>query len=92
MEIKPKARTQRSMSEPDLSKSDIDDKGDMYIHCLTSTPACVNLHACPEFTTPEQNREKRSMSPITRSAQRMCKAMQVTCSVIKFSETRVVTV
>jgi hypothetical protein len=39
--------------------------------CVTSTPACVALH----FTPDEQDR--KSMSPITRSTQRMTRAMQV---------------
>lgn len=82
-ENKAKVRRERSLSEPDLSRNhdsgddDDDDEEDVYVHCLTSTPACVNLHACSDvlFTPEEQGR--RSMSPITRSTQRMCKAMQV---------------
>lgn len=75
---KAKVRRERSLSEPDLSRNDgSSDDEDVYVHCLTSTPACVNLHACTDvlFTPEEQGR--RSMSPITRSTQRMCKAMQV---------------
>lgn len=75
-ENKPKARTKRSISEPDLSNNDTEDD-DVFVHCLTSTPACVNLHACPEVLFTPEERGRRSMSPITRSTQRMCKAMQV---------------
>lgn len=41
---------------------------------LTSTPACL-LSRASEVFTPEEHR--KSMSPITRSAQRMSRAMQV---------------
>lgn len=71
-----KIRTKRSISEPDLSKNNSEDE-ESYVHCLTSTPACVKLHACPDVLFTPEERGNRSMSPITRSAQRMCKAMQV---------------
>ncbi|XP_063913007.1 rho GTPase-activating protein 19 isoform X1 [Zophobas morio] len=40
--------------------------------CVTSTPACVTLHFTPD------ERDRKSMSPITRSTQRMPRAMQET--------------
>ncbi|XP_008198135.1 rho GTPase-activating protein 19 isoform X2 [Tribolium castaneum] len=39
---------------------------------ITSTPACVALHFTPD------DQERKSMSPITRSTQRMTRAMQET--------------
>lgn len=72
--LKPGVRSKRSFSEPDLSRDDFEEE---YEGCVTSTPACAPLNLCAEAVfTPEQ-KGRKSMSPITRSAQRMCKAMQV---------------
>ncbi|KAG5885773.1 hypothetical protein JTB14_031209 [Gonioctena quinquepunctata] len=67
--------SKRSRSEPDLSITGDDSGQNVY---LTSTPACLPMRACPDivFTPEEQNR--KSMSPITRSTQRMTRAMQET--------------
>ncbi|CAH0553934.1 unnamed protein product [Brassicogethes aeneus] len=66
-------RDARSKSESDL---DFDEQ--FTGKYLTSTPACLSLRACPDllFTPEEQGR--KSMSPITRSTQRMTRAMQET--------------
>lgn len=71
----------RSFSESDLS---MDETKNVYVACLTSTPACVPCQACPAdvLFTPEDH-GRRSMSPITRSTQRMCKAMQVSINKCK---------
>ncbi|XP_072386616.1 rho GTPase-activating protein 19-like isoform X1 [Diabrotica undecimpunctata] len=63
-----------SFSEPELSEREdsIDCNG-----YLTSTPACFPLKACTEVFTPNQ-KDSKSMSPITMSAQRMPRAMQET--------------
>lgn len=64
----------RSFSEPDLTVED--DNRVCNTKYLTSTPACLPTHTCPDVIfTPNKDRE--SMSPITRSAQKMCRAMQV---------------
>lgn len=46
---------------------------------LTSTPACLPLRACSDIDFTPEGQDKKSMSPITRSTQRMTRAMQV-CS------------
>lgn len=67
------------MSEPDLNISE--DERLVCNNYLTSTPACVPTHACPDILfTPDQDR--KSMSPITRSTQKMCRAMQVSLTEI----------
>ncbi|XP_017779598.1 PREDICTED: rho GTPase-activating protein 19 [Nicrophorus vespilloides] len=70
----------RSVSEPDLSSDDV---MGVYNTYLTSTPACVPRAptTMPNaellvFTPDDQDR--KSMSPITRSTQRMSRAMQET--------------
>lgn len=66
-------KSARCFSEPDLSS----DTGERYwASYLTSTPAGLPLRACSDNFTPVCLGRK-SMSPITRSTQRMCKAMQV---------------
>ncbi|RZC31864.1 RhoGAP domain containing protein, partial [Asbolus verrucosus] len=44
--------------------------------CVTSTPACVTRHTCPDLTFTPEGQDRKSMSPITRSTQRMTRAMQ----------------
>ncbi|GJQ74447.1 hypothetical protein Trydic_g21317 [Trypoxylus dichotomus] len=46
--------------------------------CLTSTPACVTFKTCHEILFTPKDQERKSMSPITRSTQHMCRAMQET--------------
>ncbi|CAH1119292.1 unnamed protein product [Phaedon cochleariae] len=60
--------------------ADVSGGGGTHAHkvCVTSTPACVPMRACREnLFTPDQQSPK-SMSPITRSTQRMTRAMQET--------------
>lgn len=45
--------------------------------CLTSTPAYVPFKTCHDILFTPENQERKSMSPITRSTQHMCRAMQV---------------
>lgn len=61
----------KSFSEPDLTSEDDVLFNNSY---LTSTPACFPLYSC---FTPEGS-DRKSMSPITRSTQRMTRAMQET--------------
>lgn len=69
------SKSARCFSEPDLSS----DTGERYwASYLTSTPAGLPLRPCKDnahFTPVCSGR--KSMSPITRSTQKMCKAMQV---------------
>lgn len=44
---------------------------------VTSTPACVSLRPCCDALFKSEDRERKSMSPITRSTQHMSRAMQV---------------
>lgn len=44
---------------------------------LTSTPACLPLRACQDIMFTPNDQDRKSMSPITRSTQRMTRAMQV---------------
>lgn len=44
---------------------------------LTSTPACLPLRACSDIDFTPEGQDRKSMSPITRSTQRMTRAMQV---------------
>lgn len=44
---------------------------------LTSTPACLPLRACSDINFTPEGQGRKSMSPITRSTQRMTRAMQV---------------
>ncbi|KAK9700326.1 RhoGAP domain [Popillia japonica] len=46
--------------------------------CLTSTPAYVPFKTCHDILFTPENQERKSMSPITRSTQHMCRAMQET--------------
>ncbi|KAF7281613.1 hypothetical protein GWI33_004477 [Rhynchophorus ferrugineus] len=66
---------QRSKSDSDISLGEVSGISGQY---LTSTPACRPLlsYRNEVFTPEDENR--RSMSPITRSAQRMPRAMQET--------------
>lgn len=64
----------KSISEPDLSSDEIQRPCNSY---MTSTPACVPRYACSEAIFTPEDHERRSMSPITRSTQRMPRAMQV---------------
>lgn len=64
----------RSLSEPDVVMDDLDLVRNSY---LTSTPACLTTHACPDVVFTPEDHGRKSMSPITRSTQRMCRAMQV---------------
>ncbi|KAF2880105.1 hypothetical protein ILUMI_26062, partial [Ignelater luminosus] len=63
----------RSASDPNLSTDQSERICNSY---LTSTPACVPLCACPDMSFTPQDQNRKSMSPITRSTQRMSKAMQ----------------
>ncbi|XP_065169690.1 rho GTPase-activating protein 19 isoform X1 [Atheta coriaria] len=63
----------RSLSEPELSTDDA-----LRNTYLTSTPACVPLRDIPEIVFTPEDQDRKSMSPITRSTQRMCRAMQET--------------
>ncbi|KAJ8962003.1 hypothetical protein NQ314_005785 [Rhamnusium bicolor] len=65
----------RSQSEPDLSINEGEKACNMY---LTSTPACFPLRACPDIIFTPEDQDRKSMSPITRSTQRMSRAMQET--------------
>ncbi|KAJ8920411.1 hypothetical protein NQ315_005277 [Exocentrus adspersus] len=66
--------SKRCRSEPDLSMDEENNSCKVYI---TSTPACLSVRACTDVIfTPEGDR--KSMSPITRSTQRMTRAMQET--------------
>nr|XP_023013315.1 rho GTPase-activating protein 19 [Leptinotarsa decemlineata] len=65
----------RRQSEPDLSISGDNIVQDIY---LTSTPACLPLRACPDIVFTPEAQDRKSMSPITRSTQRMTRAMQET--------------
>ncbi|KAI4458535.1 rho gtpase activating protein [Holotrichia oblita] len=47
-------------------------------NCLTSTPAYVPFKTCHDILFTPENQERKSMSPITRSTQNMCRAMQET--------------
>lgn len=51
--------------------------GSLTNNCLTSTPACVPFRSCHNVLFTPENQERKSMSPITRSTQHMCRAMQV---------------
>lgn len=62
----------RSKSGPELSVS-----ATACNNYLTSTPACVPLRACPDLIFTPEDQDRKSMSPITRSTQRMTRAMQV---------------
>lgn len=62
----------------DLSISDNNQACNIY---LTSTPACLPLKACTEIDFTPEGQDRKSMSPITRSTQRMTRAMQV-CIII----------
>ncbi|KAJ8953155.1 hypothetical protein NQ318_017182 [Aromia moschata] len=70
-----KRNSRRSLSEPDLSKDE--DTGEFKVY-LTSTPACMPMRACPEIVFTPEEQDRKSMSPITRSTQRMTRAMQET--------------
>lgn len=59
--------------EPDLSIED----NKSYKLCITSTPAATMLRNCPEIIFTPDEQDRKSMSPITRSTQRMTRAMQV---------------
>ncbi|XP_057658455.1 rho GTPase-activating protein 19-like [Diorhabda carinulata] len=63
----------KSFSEPEMSEREDFME---YKNYLTSTPACFPLKVCDDFTPDRQGR--KSMSPITMSAQRMPRAMQET--------------
>lgn len=63
-------KLKRSLSESDLET----ELNGVSNSCLTSTPAC---HACPDLAFTPQNLGRQSMSPISKSTQRMCLAMQV---------------
>lgn len=61
----------------DLSIIDNNPSCNMY---LTSTPACLPLRACSDIDFTPEGQDRKSMSPITRSTQRMTRAMQVCIS------------
>lgn len=68
------SKSNRCYSEPDLSS----DTGERYwASYLTSTPAGLPLRQCKDINFTPVGSTRKSMSPITRSTQRMCKAMQV---------------
>lgn len=68
------SKTVRCFSEPDLSS----DTGERYwASYLTSTPAGLPLRPIKDVDFTPVCSGRKSMSPITRSTQRMCKAMQV---------------
>ncbi|KAF5302710.1 hypothetical protein FQR65_LT08452 [Abscondita terminalis] len=63
----------RSISDPNLSIN----KSDHFCStCITSTPACIAKRIRPELMFTPEDQGRKSMSPITQSAQRMSKAMQ----------------
>lgn len=64
----------RNKLDFDLSISDNNQACNMY---LTSTPACLPIKACSEINFTPEGQDRKSMSPITRSTQRMTRAMQV---------------
>lgn len=64
----------------DLSITENNPTCNMY---LTSTPACLSLRACSDIDFTPEGQDKKSMSPITRSTQRMTRAMQVCCVLVK---------
>lgn len=66
--------SKRSRSEPDLSFDEDEPSRKVYI---TSTPACLPIRARPNMIFTPEEQERKSMSPITRSTQRMTRAMQV---------------
>ncbi|KAF5273462.1 hypothetical protein FQA39_LY07479 [Lamprigera yunnana] len=65
----------RSTSDPNLSLSKTEHMCNTYI---TSTPACAAKRICPKLIFTPEDQGRKSMSPITQSAQRMSKAMQET--------------
>ncbi|KAK4883467.1 hypothetical protein RN001_006786 [Aquatica leii] len=67
------ASLKRSTSDPNLSVNKSDNFCNTYI---TSTPACAAKRICPELMFTPEDQGRKSMSPITQSAQRMSKAMQ----------------
>lgn len=68
------SKSARCFSEPDLSS----DTGERYwASYLTSTPAGLPLRPNKDVDFTPVCSGRKSMSPITRSTQRMCKAMQV---------------
>lgn len=75
----PQRRTTRCFSEPDLSSESGADRC-WTATCLTSTPAVLPLtrQLGRDVTfTPLSHNGRKSMSPITRSTQKMSRAMQV---------------
>ncbi|KAK5650333.1 hypothetical protein RI129_001362 [Pyrocoelia pectoralis] len=70
-----KLEGKRSNSDPNLS---VNHKECDYNVYLTSTPACVAKRMYPELVFTPEEQGRKSMSPITQSAQRMSKAMQET--------------
>ncbi|KAJ8985780.1 hypothetical protein NQ317_014433 [Molorchus minor] len=68
-------KRRRSHSEPNLST---DGELGRYKLCMTSTPACLSLKACADIAFTPEEQDRKSMSPITRSTQRMTRAMQET--------------
>lgn len=66
--------SKRSRSESDLN---FDESGQSCKVYVTSTPACLPLRTRTDMIFTPEEQERKSMSPITRSTQRMTRAMQV---------------
>ncbi|KAL3275270.1 hypothetical protein HHI36_020039 [Cryptolaemus montrouzieri] len=65
----------KSFSEPNLTKENVDNFNSTY---LTSTPACFSSCVCTDLMFVSEESDRKSISPITRSTQRMTRAMQET--------------
>lgn len=64
----------RNKLDFDMSLIDTNQPCNIY---LTSTPACLPIRACSDIDFTPEGQDRKSMSPITRSTQRMTRAMQV---------------